>query len=174
VGVWALVGITALAVAEPLLAGSAKTTSSNLEVVEDMLHERGLSWQVCGAAMEVAGELRARSDRSLGLHRTPSSDNSVLFALHGLVEEEWVGSGHLSDGGVDWGEVGVFLGAVAIGTRAHVPILCGPVFEPVGADGAAGAVCCDLVKVKFDDEVSKGGEDVCAALLRAGEHGLAW
>lgn len=171
--VGALVGLAVLGVGQPRLASSAKTTSGMLEMVENMLHKGRLGWQMRGAPMEVAGELGARSDGPLGLHGPPSSDDGVLLTLHGLVEEEWVGGRHLGDWGVDGWEIGVFFGAVAIGTRAHVTVLGRPVFEPVVADGAAGTVRCDLVQVEFDDKVAKGREDVCASLLGAGEDGLA-
>lgn len=73
----------------------------------------------------------------------------------------------------DWWEVGIFLWEVSTGTRTHVPILCRPGFEPVGASRAASSIGGDLVEMEFDNEVSKAGVNVGAALLGASEKILA-
>jgi hypothetical protein len=168
-----LVGLSRLGVGNPGLAARAHTSTSVLEVGEDVLHKRGLGGEVCSATMEVARKLRARSDGAASLHSAAGSDDGVLLAVHGVVEEVRVGSGHLCDRGSDGNRVGILLWAVSTGTRAHVAVLCSPRFEPVGADGAAGAVGCDLVQMKFDDQVSERVQDIRAAPLRAGEHVFA-
>jgi hypothetical protein len=164
-----LVSVAALGIGEPSFAASAETTASVLEMGENVFHQGSLGWEMGGAAMEVAREVRARTNRALGLHCATSSDNSVLLTMHGLVEEVRIGSRHLGDWRSDWDHVGILLRAVSTGTRAHVTILCRPRFEPVCADWAASAVGGDFVQVELNDKVSKCVEDVGATLLRARE-----
>lgn len=167
-------GFAALRIGHPGLAGGAETTGSELEVLEDVLHERCLGREVCSAAVEVAGEGLAGAHTALGFHCTTGSDDCVLLAAHALVEEVWVLCAHLGNGRHDRGHVRVLLWALSTGTRAHMAVLCTPVLEPVGANGAAGATRGNLVEVKFDDKIAKRVEDVGASLLAAGEDILAW
>lgn len=169
----ALVGVAALGIGEPSFAASAETTASVLEVTENVFHESSLRGQMSLAAVEVAGEGCTRSNGTLGLHSASGSDNGVLLALHRLVEEPGVCGGHLGNWWHHGSRIGILLGAVSTGTRAHVSVLCGPGFEPVGADWAASAVGGDFVQVELDDEIAKRVEDVCAALLGAGEQVFA-
>lgn len=80
----------------------------------------------------------------------------------------------MSDWGHDRREVGVLLRAVATRTRAHVPLLGTPRFEPVDADGAIGSIGRDLVEMELDNQITKAGEHLRATLLRASEEILSW
>jgi hypothetical protein len=167
------VGVAGLGVGDPGLARSAETSASTLEVSKDVFHQSSFGWEMCGAAMEIAWERSATSNRSLGFHCTAGSNDGVLLTGHALVEKVGILSGDLSDWWHDGWHIGVFLCDMSTWTRANVPILCRPRLEPVGASRAASSVGGNLVEMELNDEVSKVGVDVCATLLRACEEVLA-
>lgn len=80
--VTALVSLAGLGVGNPSLAASAETTARMLEVREDMFHESSLSWEVSSTSMEIAWELRSRSDRASSLHCAASCDYGILLTVH--------------------------------------------------------------------------------------------
>lgn len=171
--VTALVSLAGLGVGNPSLAASAETTARVLEVGENVFHESSLSWEVSSASMEIAWELRSRSNRAPGLHCAASCYYSVLRTVHRVVEEVGVGRRHLGNWRSDRGRIRILFWAVSTGTWAHMAVLCRPGFEPVGADRATGTVGCNFVQVELDHKVSKGVEHISASLLRASKDGLA-
>jgi len=122
--VTALVSLAGFGVGNPSLAASAETTARMLKVGEDMFHESSLSWEMSSASMEIAWELRPRSDRASSLHCAASCDYGVLLTLHRVVEEVRVGRRHLGNRRSDGGCIRILFWAVSTGTWAHVTVLC--------------------------------------------------
>ena len=89
------------------LAQSAEPASGGLEVLEDVLDESGLRGGAVRAAHEVAAEGVGIAPPDL--EATASRDDRVLLGLHRLVEESWVGSGHVLHWWHDRGELRVIL-----------------------------------------------------------------
>lgn len=156
-------------------ARRAEAACGGLEVLEDVLDERGLGGCAVGAAHEVAAEGAGGGEAGPpDLEAAAGGDDRVLLRLHRLVEEGRVGGRHVLHGGHDRGQLWVVLWHVATGSGAHVAVLCLPRLEPVGADRAERAVCCDLVQVELDNERVKVVDDVGAAGDGAGQVVLAW
>lgn len=122
--VTALVSLAGFGVGNPSLAASAETTARVLEVGEYMFHESGLSWEVSSTSMEIAWELRSRSDRASSLHCAASCDYSILLTVHRVVEEVRVGRRHLGNRRSDRGRIRVLFWALSTGTWAHMAVLC--------------------------------------------------
>lgn len=122
--VTALVSLAGFGVGNPSLAASAEATAGMLEVGEHMFHESSLSWEVSRTSMEIAWELRSRSDRASSLHCAASCNYSVLLTGHRVVEEVRVGRRHLGNRRGDRGRIRILFWAVSTRTWAHMAVLC--------------------------------------------------
>ena len=71
----ALVSLAGPCVGNPGLAGSTKASAGALKVAEHVFHQCGLSWQMRGATMEIAGKRSSGANRSLGFHCATSLEN---------------------------------------------------------------------------------------------------
>ena len=121
----ALVSLAVLGGGAKEPARGTETASGGLEVLEDVLDERGLRGGAVGAAHKVAAEGGGGGGGAgaADLETAAGGDDRVLLGFHRLVEKGRVGGGHVLDWGHDWRELRIILWHITARPRAHVAVL---------------------------------------------------